>query len=156
MTLPAILTASAALENANLAALGIKHAYDEPPEALDVHNLPVAVRYSEGAPQMSASRFLGRYNIWHFKIEVHFPRGVLQESYAMALACIEPYQTLYAANLSISGSCDVSGFREPACSEPMYLRFKEGHPVTVGIIFYLWAKEMLDDITVSLSPGVPP
>jgi|GEM_PF-2769792 len=150
MSLPLILTASAALENANLAALGINYAYDEPPEALDVHNLPVAVRYSEGAPQMSASRLLGRYNIYHFKIEVHFPRGVLQEAVKLTLPCIRAYQDLYAGNLSISTTCDVSGFREPAFEGPVLLRYKEGMPVTVGIIFYLWAKEMLDDITVNL------
>lgn len=150
MSLPAILTASAALETANLAALGINHAYDEPPEALDVHNLPVAVRYSEGAAQMSASRLLGRYNIYHFKIEVHFPRGVLQEAVALTLPCIRAYQDLYAGNLSISGTCDVCGFREPAFEGPLLLRYKEGHPVTIGVIFYMWCKEMLDDVTVNL------
>lgn len=150
MSLPAILTASAALENANKVALGINHAYDEPPEALDVGNLPVAVRYFEGAPQMSASRLLGRYNLYNFKIEVHFPRGVLQEAVALTLPCIAAYQYLYAGNLSISGTCDVSGFREPACDGPLLLRYKEGHPVTLGMIFYMWAKEMLDDIPVNL------
>jgi len=152
MSLPAILSATAALENvpANKALLGINHAYDEPPEALDAHNLPVAVRYSEGAPQMSASRLLGRYNIYHFKIEVHFPRGLLQEAVALTLPCIRAYQNLYAGNLSISGTCDVSGFREPAFEGPVLLSYKEGAPVTLGIIFYLWAKEMLDDITVNL------
>lgn len=150
MSLPAILTASAALENANLVALGINHAYDEPPEALDVHNLPVAVRYSEGGAQMSASRLLGRYNIYNFKIEVHFPRGVLQEAVALTLPCIRAYQDLYAGNLSISGTCDVCNFREPAFEGPVLLRYKEGHPVTIGIVFYMWAKEMLDDVTVNL------
>jgi len=150
MSIPAILTAMATLETANRAALGINHAYDTPPEALDVHNLPVAVRYLDGIPQLSASRLMGRYNIYDVNIEVHFPRGVLQEAVALTLPVIEAYQTLYANNLSISGTCDVSGFREPACSPPMVLRFKEGHPVTIGVILYMWIKEMLDDITVNL------
>jgi len=158
MSLPAILSATAALENvpANKALLGINHAYDEPPEALDAHNLPVAVRYSEGAPQMSASRLLGRYNIYHFKIEVHFPRGILQEAVRLTLPCIRAYQNLYAANLSIRdpatglATCDVSGFREPAFEGPVLLSYKEGAPVTLGVIFYMWAKEMLDPITVNL------
>jgi len=148
MSLPAILTASAALEEANKVALGINHAYDEPPEA--IMDLPVAVRYSEGASQMSASRLLGRYNLYDFKIEVHFPRGILQEAVELTLPIVEAYQTLYANNLSISGTCDVSGFREPAMEGPLLLRYKEGLPVTIGIIFYMWAKEMLDDITVNL------
>jgi len=150
MSLPAILTASAALETANKAALGINHAYDEPPEALDAHNLPVAVRYSEGAEFMTASRQMGRYNKYHFKIEVHFPRGVLQEAVKLTLPVIRAYQDLYAANLTISGTCDVCNFREPPYEGPVLLKYKEGAPVTVGIIFYLWAKEMLDDITVNL------
>jgi len=148
MSLPAILTASAVLEEANKVALGINHAYDEPPEA--IMDLPVAIRYSEGAPFMSASRLLGRYNLYDFKIEVHFARGVLQEAVEDTLPVIEAYQMLYANNLSISGTCDVSGFREPAMEGPLVLRYKEGHDITIGIIFYLWAKEMLDDITVNL------
>jgi len=112
--------------------------------------LPVAVRYNETPEFMTASRQMGRYNKYYIKVELHFPRGVLQESYALALACIEPYQNLYAANLSISGTCDVCNFREPPYDGPLELRYKEGHPVTIGVIFYLWVKEMLDDVTVNL------
>jgi hypothetical protein len=152
MSLPAILTASAALENANLVALGINHAYDEPPEV--ILDFPVAVRFAEATEQMEASDLLGRYNLYNFKIEVHFPRGVLQESTATALACIRAYQNLYAANLSIGSTCDVSGFRKPACSGPVWLRYGPGKVESEGIIFYMWAKEMLDDITVSLADGL--
>ncbi len=148
MSLPAILTASAALENANKTALGINHAFDTPPETLP--DLPVAVRFAEPTAQMEASRLLGRYNIYNFKIEVHLARGVLLESYATALAVIRAYQDLYAANLSISGTCDVCGFREPACEGPVRLRYGTETQETIGIIFYMWAKEMLDDVTVSL------
>ena len=149
MSLPNILTASAALENTNLAALGIKHAFDTPPEALTA--LPVAVRFAEGTAQMHASRSMGRYNIWNFKIEVHWPRGVIWEAVAQCFPTIEAYQTLYSANLSISASCDVSGFREPACEGPVVLRYSPIDATeTIGVIFYLWAKEILDDITVAL------
>jgi len=89
MSLPAILTASAALEEANKVALGINHAFDTPPETLA--DLPVAVRFAEGTAQLHGSRLLGRYNIWNFKIEVHLARGVLLESYATALAVIQAY-----------------------------------------------------------------
>lgn len=148
MSLPAILTASAALENANKVALGINHAFDTPPENLA--DLPVAVRFSEGAPQLEASRLMGRYNLFHFKIEVHLARGVLLESYATALAVIQAYQTLYAGNLSISATCDVSGFREPACEGPVRMRYGTETIETIGVVFYLYAKEILDDITVDL------
>jgi len=152
MSLPAILTASAALENANKVALGINHAYDEPPEVL--LDLPVALRFAEDTEQMEASDLLGRYNLYNFKIEVHFARGVLQDSYGTALACIRAYQNLYAANLSIGSTCEVSGFRKPACSGPVWLRYGPGKVESEGIIFYMWAKEMLDDITVSLADGL--
>ena len=148
MSLPLIFAAMAALENANSVALGINHAYAPPPEVFT--DLPVAVRYNETPEFLTASRLLGRYNKYHIKVELHFARGVLQESYPVALACIEPFQVLYANNLSISGTCDVSRFREPPYDGPMYLRHKEGQPITIGIIFYMWAKEMLDDITVNL------
>ena len=148
MSLPAILTASAALENANKVALGINHAFDTPPENLA--DLPVAVRFSEGAPQLEASRLMGRYNLFHFKIEVHLARGVLLESYATALAVIQAYQTLYAGNLSISATCDVSGFREPACEGPVRMRYGTGTIETIGVVMYMWAKEILDDIVVDL------
>ena len=148
MSLPAILTASAALENANKVALGINHAYDEPPETLT--DFPVAVRFAEATQQLHGSRFLGRYNLFHFKIEVHFARGVLQDSYASVLQAIEAYQDLYTANLSISGTCDVSGFREPAMEGPVVLKYGPSTVESIGVIFYMWAKEILDDITVSL------
>lgn len=148
MSLPAILTASAVLENANKVPLGISHAYDEPPETLT--DFPVAIRFAELAAQLHGSRLMGRYNLFQFKIEVHLARGVLQESYNTALQVIEAYQDLYTANLSISGTCDVSGFREPACEGPVYLRYGTPLVESIGIIFYLWAKEILDDITVSL------
>ena len=148
MSLPIILTASAALENDNKTALGIEYAYDAPPETLTT--LPVSVRFGEQAWQLHGSRFLGRYNLWHFKIEVHLARGELMDSMPNALAVIEAYQTLYTANLSISSTCDVSGFREPACEGPVRLRYGPEIPVTIGVIFYMWAKEILDDITVDL------
>ena len=151
MSLPAILAASAALENLNLVALGINHAYDEPPEVLT--DLPVAIRFAEPTARMEASDLMGRYNIFHFKIEVHLARGILQDSYASALSVIRAYQNLYAANLSIGGTCDVCGFREPACEGPVRLRYGTDVVETIGIVFYMEAKEILDDITVGL--GVP-
>jgi len=146
MSLPAILAASAALENLNLVALGINHAYDEPPEVLT--DLPVAIRFAEPTQRMEASDSMGRYNIFHFKIEVHLARGILQDSYASALSVIRAYQNLYAANLSIGGTCDVCGFREPACEGPVRLRYGTDVVETIGIVFYMEAKEILDDITV--------
>jgi len=151
MSLPAILAASAALETLNLIALGINHAYDEPPEVLT--DLPVAIRFAEPTPRMEASDLMGRYNIFHFKIEVHLARGILQDSYASALSVIRAYQNLYAANLSIGGTCDVCGFREPACEGPVRLRYGTDVVETIGIVFYMWAKEILDDIAVGF--GVP-
>jgi len=148
VSLPNILTASAALENDNKAALGIEHAYDTPPEVLVT--LPVAVRFAEQAWQLHGSRFLGRYNLWHFKIEVHLARGELMDSMVNALDVIEAYQTLYTANLSISGTCDVSGFREPACEGPVRLRYGPETPETIGVIMYFWSKEILDNIVVDL------
>lgn len=148
MSLPIILSASAALEEANKVILGISHAFDEPPEVL--LDLPVAVRFAESTPQMHGSRLMGRYNIYNFKIEVHFPRGVLQEAAERVLPVIRAYQDLYTANLSISGTCDVSGFREPACDGPLRLKYNDKTPETLGIIFYMWAKEILDDVTVNL------
>ena len=152
MSLPAILAASAALENLNLVALGINHAYDEPPEVLT--DLPVAIRFAEPTARMEASDLMGRYNIFHFKIEVHLARGILQDSYASALSVIRAYQNLYAANLSIGGTCDVCGFREPACEGPVRLRYGTDVVETIGIVFYMEAKEILDDITVSLADGL--
>jgi len=152
MSLPAILAASAALENLNLVALGINHAYDEPPEVLT--DLPVAIRFAEPTPRMEASDLMGRYNIFHFKIEVHLARGILQDSYASALSVIRAYQNLYAANLSIGGTCDVCGFREPACEGPVRLRYGTDVVETIGIVFYMWAKEILDDITVGFAAGL--
>jgi len=149
MPLPVILTASAALENANLAALGITHAFDTPPEVLT--DLPMAVRFAEGTPQMHGNRLRGQYNLYNFKIEVHWPRGVIWEAVAQCFPTIEAYQDLYAANLNISGTCDVSGFREPACEGPVVLRYSPIDATeTIGVIFYMWAKEILDDITVAL------
>ena len=150
MPLPTILTASAALENANLAALGITHAFDTPPETLDGAKLPVAVRFPEGTPQLEGSRLLGRYNLYNWKIEVHWPRADLQKAVANCFPTIRAYQDLYMANLSISGTCDVSGFREPGCEGPVRLRYGPDVVETIGIIFYMWSKEILDDITVEL------
>lgn len=147
MTLPAILTASAALENANLVALGIKHAYDEPPEVLS--DLPVSVRFAEPSA-LHGSRLLGRYNIYHWKIEVHWPRGNLWEAVEQCFPTIRAYQDLYTANLTIGGSNDVTTFREPGCEGPVVLWYGTGNVETIGVIFYMQSKEMLDDITVDL------
>lgn len=147
MTIEAILSASAALENANLATLGIAIAHDEPPEQL--MDLPAAVRFSEGAEQLHGSRLIGRYNLYNWKIEVHFPRGVLQEAVELVLPVIRAYQDLYMGNLSISGTCDVNNFREPAYEGPVVLRYPRSEE-TIGVIFYMQAKEILDDITVDL------
>ena len=148
MPLPVILTASATLENANLAALGIKHAFDTPPEVLT--DLPISMRFAEPSPELHGDRLVGRHNIYEFKIEVHWPRGVLQEGVQQCFGTIEAYQDLYSANLNIGGTCDVSGFREPAAEGPVYLRYGTPAVETVGFIFYMWAKEILDDITVAL------
>ena len=148
MSLPAILTASAALENANLAALGIKHAFDTPPEVLT--DLPISMRFAEATRQLHGSRLMGRYNIYEFKIEVHWPRGVLHEGVQQCFDTMRALQELYTAHLSILGSCDVSGFREPAVEGPLLLTYGTPAVETIGFIFHLWAKEILDDITVAL------
>ena len=153
MSLPAILTASAALENANKVALGINYAFDTPPEALV--DLPVALRFAMPGGQLHGSRLLGRYNIYNFKIEVHLARGVLMESYATALAVIQAYQDLYTANLSISGTCNVSGFGDPELvatpyEGPVRLRYGTETQESIGVVFYMWAKEIVQDITVNL------
>ena len=150
MSLPAILTASAALENANLAALGITYAFDTPPETLNGSRLPVSVRFAEATEQLHGSRLMGRYNLFNFKIEVHWPRGVLLEAVALCFPTIEAFQDLYTANLSINGTCDVSGFRSPAVEGPLRLRYMSDTVETIGFIFHMWAKEILDDITVDL------
>jgi hypothetical protein len=151
MSLPAILTASAALENANKAALGITYAFDTPPETLTGSKLPISLRFCEAVQTMGGSRLLGRYNIYHWKIEVHWPRGVIHEAIAQCFGTIRAYQDLYTAHLSISGTCNVSGFREPACEGPFWLKYGSSNVVeTIGFVFHLWSKEILDDITVAL------
>ena len=150
MPINTILTASAALENANLAALGITHAFDEPPETLKGSRLPVSVRFSEGAPMLHGSRLLGRYNLYNWKLEVHWPRGVLQSAVEQCFPTVRAYQDLYTANLSISGTCDVNLFRDPSMEGPVYLRYGPDDVDTIGFIFYFVAKEILDDITVEL------
>ena len=151
MTLPLILTASAALENgdAALAALGFRHAFDEPPEVI-MQSIPCSVRFPEPADQLHGSRLLGRYNIHNFKIEFHMARGVLHSAVALALPYIKAVQDLYTKNLTIGGTCTVSGFRSPAYEGPVEVRYGSGQPITIAIIFYMWAKEILQDITVSL------
>ena len=151
MSLPAILTASAALEQVDpaLALLGFRKAFDEPPEVI-MQSIPCSLRFPEPADQLHGSEFLGRYNIHNFKIEFHVARGVLHSAVANALPYIEAVQNLYTANLSISGTCDVSGFRSPAYEGPVEVRYGSNQPITIAIIFYMWAKELLDDITVNL------
>jgi hypothetical protein len=148
MTLPAILTASAALENANKVALGIKNAFDTPPEVLT--DLPVSVRFAEPTAQLEGSLLLGRYNLYHWKIEVHWPRGLLWEAVAQCFPTIRAYQNLYMAHLSVLGTNDVTGFRKPGCEGPVFLRYGPDAVETIGVIFYMWSKEMLEDITVAL------
>lgn len=156
MSLPAILTASAVLENADagLATLGFKHAFDEPPETI-MQSLPCSVRFPEPGSILQASRLMGRYNIHNFKVEFHWPRGVSWKAVENILPVIDAVQTLYAANLSIGSTCDVCVFRDPAYEGPMLVRYSEGQPITLAVIFYFEAKEILDDIAVTLSPGVP-
>lgn len=156
MSLPAILTASAALEQADpaLGLLGFRHAFDEPPETI-MQSIPCSVRFPEPADQLHGSRLIGRYNLHNFKIEFHVARGVLHSAVANALPYIEAVQNLYTANLSIKdalgvATCDVSGFRSPAYEGPVEVRYGSGQPITIAIIFYMWAKEILQDITVSL------
>jgi hypothetical protein len=149
LTLANIFTKSAALEEVNKATLGITHAYDDSPETIGLGNFPAAIRYPKSG-DFEHSRGLGRHNIHHFVVEVHIERGRpggLAECEKRARVFIEKYQNLYAGNLSISGTCDVSGFDKPSW-EYGYLEW--GDEKTIGVRFYMWAKEMLDSITVNL------
>lgn len=147
MSLATILTQSAALEQAARATLGIAHAYDEAPEEL--RYWPCTVRYPRTG-DLEYSLGLGAKSIHHFVIEVHFERGRpggLAACEALARVTIEKFRDLYAANLTINGSCDRSEFDKPSYE---YGELKWGVTDTIGVRFFLWAKEMLDGITVKL------
>jgi len=147
MSLANILSQSADLEEAAKATLGIAHAYDESPEEL--RYWPCSVRYPRTG-DLEYSLGLGAKSLHHFIIEVHFERGRpggLAECEAKARVLIERYRDLYAANLTIGGSCDTSGFDKPSYE---YGRLEWAGIETIGIRFNLWAKEMLDGLTVSL------
>jgi len=143
-----ILSQTAAIEGANKAILGIKQVHDEAPDALPT--LPCSLRYLRRG-NFSASRGLGRHNIHHFIVEVHLARarpGGLPEADKRARKLPERFQDLYANNLSLNGSCDVSGFEEE--NSWVYGALDWMGEETIGVRFYMWAKEMLDPITVNL------
>jgi len=148
VSLANILTQAAVLEQANRVALGIKHAYDEAPETL--RWWPCSMRYPVSG-EFHHSRGWGKHNIHRWVVEVHIKRakpGGLTEVDRQARQIIEAYQLLYSNNLSINDSCDFSGFEKPVSWE--YGRLEWAGEVTFGIRFWMWAKEMLDDIPVNL------
>ena len=147
MSLDNILRQTAAIEEANKVTLGLRQVHDRCPEEL--HSFPCSLRYARTG-DFHHSRGLGRHNIHHFVIEVHLQRarpGGLAEAERRAIVMIERYQNLYAANLSLNGSCDVSNFELPSYE---YGRLEWHGIETFGVRFRLWAKEMLDPITVNL------
>lgn len=147
--LDAIMRATAALEQANIAALGLTKVYDRPPDVLE--KFPCSVRYST-AGTLRASLGLGQDNIHRFRIEVHTERariGSIAFAEEILVPFVERYQELYAANLSLSGTADVSNFDTEGDS----YRILEGEwngTKTYFLRFELWAKYMLAPITVSL------
>lgn len=145
MTLKNILTQSAALEQAARATLGIAHAYDEATET--PRYWPFSARYPDTG-DLEYSLGLGAKSMHHFIIEVHFERarpGGLAACEALARATIEKFRDLYAANLTIKGSCDRSGFDKPSYE---YRAMDWYGTKTIGVRFHMFAKEMLDGITV--------
>jgi len=149
MTLANILTQTAALEEANKVALGIKKAYDDAPEDIGPGQYPAAIRYPRTG-DLEYSLGLGAKSVHHFIVEVHLQRGRpggLAECEKRARVLIEKYRDLYAANLSLNGSCDTSGMDKPSYE---YGFLEWGETTNIGVRFNIWAKEMLDGITVSL------
>lgn len=147
MSLDNILRQTAAIEEAAKATLGLKQVHDRCPEEL--MSTPCSLRYARSG-EFHHSRGLGKHNIHHFVIEVHWPRGLpggLAEAERRAIVMIERFQILYAANLSLNASCDVSNFDLPSWE---YGELEWAGTDTFGIRFYVWAKEMLDSITVNL------
>jgi len=138
MSLANILTKSAELENANLVALGIDYAYDEPPEA--IRRWPCSIRYAQTG-SLEASKGDGRHNLHTFIIEVHFRRareGGLESVQRLALPVVDAYQTLYAANLKLLGACDLIVFDSPAYE---VRELDWGGDLTYGVRFWMVAKE---------------
>jgi len=147
MSMDNILTQQAAIEQAARATLGIAHAYDEAPDEL--RYWPCSVRYLRTG-DLEYSKALGGKSIHHWIVEVHFERarpGGLAECDKRARVMIERFRDLYAANLSLNGSCDVSGFDKPSWE---YGRLEWTGTDTIGFRMYVWAKEMLDGLTVEL------
>lgn len=145
----AILRATAELEQANIADLGLEKVYDRPPEVLE--RFPCSVRYGTRGT-LRASAGLGQENIYRFRIEVHTKRaeiGGLQYAEEILGQFVEAYQELYAANMSILGSCDYATFEEEADSYE-YLEGEWNGVKTRFVRFNMWAKFMLAPITVSL------
>jgi len=149
-----IRNATAALEEVNKAALGLRKVYVEPPDSLE--QFPCSVRYTSGPGTLRHSRGLGQDNIYRWVIEVHHRRaqiGGLQFVDREVTPFIERFQELYAQNLSLTGTCDVSGFgNSPDDAEGSYEFFSaEWNGVkTLGVRFNMWAKYMLAPITVDL------
>jgi len=147
MSLSNILTQSAAIEEAAKATLGIAHAYDESPDELGWW--PCTVRYPRTG-DLEYSKGLGGKSIHHWVVEVHFERariGGLERCEALARATVERFRDVYARNLTLNGSCDISGFDKPSWE---YGRLIWADTETIGVRFYLWAKEMLDSVSVEL------
>ena len=144
-----ILRATAALEQANIADLGLNKVYDRPPDSLE--RFPCSIRYGI-AGTLRASLGLGQDNIYRFRIEVFTERaraGGLQFADSILMPFVEAYQELYAANLSILGTCDVSGFDTEGDSF-FFLEVEFNEVKLLRLRFEMWAKYMLAPITVSL------
>lgn len=148
-----IRDASAALEEANRMTLGLEKVYSRPPESLE--QFPCSVRYTLSGT-LRHSLGLGQDNIYRFVIEVHTERarpGGLQWADEVLMPFVERFQELYAQNLSISGTCDVSGFGRGPYEEDLAFEFLEAEwngVKTLCCRFYMWAKYMLAPITVDL------
>lgn len=141
-----VLSATAAIETAAMASLGLRRVYNTPPEALEI--FPCSVRYARSG-SLTASKGFGRHNLHHFIIEVHLERarpGGLQITDALARPFVEKFHELYAANLSLNGTCEYCTF-EDVSYEAGGLSW--GKVDTYGIRFYLWAK-VQGAITVEL------
>jgi len=143
-----ILRASAELEEANKAVLGLTKVYDHPPESLE--QFPCSVRYGMGGT-LRHSRGLGLDNLFYFRVEVHVERarpGGLAHADQKLMPFIRAIQRLYAANLSLNGACDICEFEQPNSFE--YGELEWGGVKTLGVRFNMWAKYMLAPITVDL------
>jgi hypothetical protein len=95
---------------------------------------------------------MGQNNIYRFRIEVHTERarvGGLQFAEEILGQFPEAFQELYAANMSILGSCDYATFEDEQDSY-QYLEGEWNGVKTLFVRFNMWAKFILAPITVDL------